>query len=97
MFPHPNIRFELNRIHSHKLLDLFPEAKHLIDNWASENIKILTSERLAEYVRSDEFSIELYTEHFNDCELNQFTSMSFVELKDTINVESFSVYSTWKL
>ena len=36
-FPHPNIKVELNRKYSHWLLDAFPEAKPLINTWASKN------------------------------------------------------------
>ena len=60
-------------------------------------MNILSSERLAEYVRSDKYSNDLYKEHVNNHVQNNLTSMSIDALKNIFNEDLFSIYAAWKL
>ena len=90
MFAHPNIRIELKREYSPKLLESFPEAKHLIEIWSNDNIGILSSERLAQYVR-DNLIDELYKMYIKDCIQIQLAPVFIGEMRLIANLENFSI------
>ena len=96
-FPHPNLRVELRCEYSPRLLDSFPEAEFVINQWASENIKNnLSIERLAQYVRSETFVKDLHKQHAKECRENQLTSMPINQIRKRLNVGGFSVYAGWR-
>ena len=94
-FAHPNIRIELNREYSPKLLDSFPEAKQLIEVWANDNIGSLSSERVAQYVRENLID-KLYEVHIQDCIQIRLTPMSIDEMRFIANIDNFSITTAWK-
>ena len=95
-FPHPNIRVELQREYSPRLLDSFSEAEFVINQWASANMKNLTIERLAQYIRSNQFIEDLHKQHVTEARENNLTFMSINQMRNILSVENFSLYAAWR-
>ena len=53
MFPPHNTRVELQREYVPNLFDNFPEARDIINEWATTSKEISTAERLVEYVENE--------------------------------------------
>ena len=92
IFPHPNVNIEMRREYSPVLLDVYPEAREKICEWASKNIDKLSCEALVDFVNG-ELIQELYRRHVNECGL---TCLSMDDFRKSLKIRSFSVSTSWK-
>ena len=96
-FPHPSIRVELGRKYTPMLLDLYPEARHIICDWATANIECMSSELIAHYIREELVPI-LHRMHEQQCEHDQaLTRMSIDDMKLQLNIDNFSVSTAYRM
>ena len=78
------------------LLDLYPEARHIICEWATENIQILSSELLSHFVREELVAI-LHLMHTHRCREHVHTPMTLNAMKIELNIENFGVATAWRM